>query len=24
VACHGWLAPLLSIAQYFCPASLLP
>src|SRR5690606_20981439 len=24
VACHGWLAPLSSIAQNFCPATLLP
>src|SRR4249919_15435 len=24
VCCHGWLAPLLSIAWYFAPAALLP
>src|SRR5690606_36303091 len=24
VSCHGWLAPLSSIAQNFCPATLLP
>jgi hypothetical protein len=24
VFCHGWLAPLDSIAEYFSPAALLP